>query len=263
MFSKIASEIEEALKRQDFEKGIELMRDWLSTCQPGEPGKLLQASTPQMRPNVTVLMSDLMSGYPDRLLGCPLLIYGSRGENSDSLVPARSMALPFPDPKNVKPRSDLHFIGWLPCDTEIPVRLPFQPVQYGATVDWCTPTGFIALFRAHPDVLDLDEIVVPSEWWVETFIHHTFSDLVGNVRIEGDRLLNYPDAIEVAATMQDGARSNPQAAGGLFQHELDWAYELGVVFLENCRNQFLGSVPCVVNPAIVLESRKPTKENEL
>ena len=62
MISKIVNEIEGVLKRGDFEKGIDLMRDWLSTCQPGEPGQLLQASSPQMRPNVTVLMSDLMSG---------------------------------------------------------------------------------------------------------------------------------------------------------------------------------------------------------
>lgn len=130
----------------------------------------------------------------------------------------------------------------LPCDIQLPVRLPFQPAAYETTVDWCTPTAYVALFRAHPGVLDLDEIAVPSGWWAEVFIHGTRSDQVGNVRIEGDMLLNYPDAIEVAAAMQAGARGNPPAAGGLFQHELDWAYELGLVFLENCRYQFTGSV---------------------
>ena len=84
---------------------------------------------------------------------------------------------------------------------------------------------------------------MPAEWWAEVFIHHTLGGRVGNIRIEGDILLNYPESLEVAAAMQDGARSNPKAAGGLFLHELDWAYELGVVFLENCRNQFLGSLP--------------------
>lgn len=238
---KIVNEIEWVLKRGDFEKGVVLMRDWLSTCQPGEPGQLLQASSSKMRPNVTVLMSDLMSGYPTRLLGCPLLVYGIPDRNSDSSVPTRGMALPFPGPKNVKPCSDLHFIGWLPCDTQLPIRIPFQPARYETTVDWCTPTAFVALFRAHVDVLDLDGIAVPSEWWADVFIHGTRSDQVGNVRIEGDMLLNYPDAIEVAAAMQAGARGNPPAAGGLFQHELDWAHELGFVFLESCRYQFTGS----------------------
>lgn len=238
---KIVNEIEGVLKRGDFEKGIDLLRDWLSTCQPGEPGQLLEASSPQMRPNVTVLMSDLMSGYPSRLLGCPLLVYGIPYGNSDSPVPTLGMALPFPGPKNAKPCPDLHFIGWLPCDIQLPVRLPFQPAEYETAVDWCTPTAYVALFRAHPDVLDLEEITVPSEWWAEVFIHGTCSDQVGNVRIEGDMLFNYPDAIEVAAAMQAGARANPPAAGGLFQHELGWAYKLGLVFLEKCSNQFIGS----------------------
>ena len=241
MISKIVNEIEGVLKRRDFEKGIDLMRDWLSTCQPGEPGKLLDASSPQMRPNVTVLMSDLMSGYPSRLLGCPLLVYGIPDRDSYSPMATRGMALPFPGPKNAAPRPDLHFIGWLPCDIQLPVHLPLQPAQYETAVDWCTPTAYVALFRAHPDVLDLNEITVPSEWWAEVFVHGTRNDQVGNVRIEGDMLLNYPDAIEVAATMQAGARGNPPPAVGPFQRELNWAYELGVVFLENCRTQFIGS----------------------
>lgn len=241
MISKIVNEIEVALKKGDFENGIDLMRDWLSTCQPGEPGQLLEASSPRMRPNVTVLMSDLLSCYPSTLLGCPLLVYGIQDGNSDSPAPTRRMPLPFPRPKNAKPCSDLHFIGWLPCDTQLPVRFPFQPAQYETTVNWRTPTAFVALFRARPDALDLGEIAVPSEWWADVFIHGTRSGQVGNVRIEGDMLFNYPDAIEVAAAMQAGARANPPAAGGIFQHELGWAYKLGLGFLEKCRNQFIGS----------------------
>lgn len=243
VFSKIANKIEEALKRQDFESGIDFMRDWLSTCQPGEPGQLLQASSPPIRPNLTALMSDLMSGYPSRLLGCPVLLHCTSDRDSDSSALTSGMALPFPGPKNAKPCPDLHFIGWLPCDTQLPVHFPFQPACYETTVDWCTPTARVALFRAHPDVMDLEGIALPSEWWAEVFIHHTLGGRVGNIRIEGDILLNYPESLEVAAAMQDGARSNPKAAGGLFLHELDWAYELGVLFLENCRNQFLGSLP--------------------
>ena len=241
VISKIVNEIEGALKRRDFKKGIDLMRDWLATCQLGEPGQLLQASSSQMRPNVTLLMRDLMSRYPSTLLGCPLLVYGTQDRNSDSSVPTCGMALPFPGPKNAKPCSDLHFIGWLPCDIQLPIRLPFQPAHYESTVDWCTPTAYVALFRTHSGVLDLDEIAISSEWWAEVFVHGTRNDQVGNVRIEGDMLLNYPDAIEVAATMQAGARGNPPPAVGPFQRELNWAYELGVVFLENCRTQFIGS----------------------
>lgn len=243
MFSKIIHEIEEALKRQNFEKGIDLMLDWLSTCQPGEPGQLLQASSPQMRPNLTALMSDLMSGYPSRLIGCPVLLHCTPDQNSDLSVSTAGMALPFPGPKNAKPCPDLHFIGWLPCDAQLPIRLPFQLACYETNVDWCTPTARVALFLTNADVLNLDEIAVPAEWWAEVFIHHTLGGRVGNIRIEGDMLLNYPESLEVAAAMQDGARSNPKVEGGLFLHELDWAYKLGLVFLENCRNQFLGSVP--------------------
>jgi hypothetical protein len=241
MIGKIVNEIEGVLKRGDFEKGIDLMRDWLSTCQPGEPGQLLQASSPQMRPNVTLLMRDLISRYPNTLLGCPFLVYCTQDASSDLLVPICGMELPFPSRKNAKPCSDLHFIGWLPCDTQLPVRFPFQPAQYETTVNWCTPTAYVALFRAHPDVLDLDGIAVPSEWWADVFIHATRSDQVGNVRIEGDMLLNYPDAIEVAAAMQAGARGNSLSVVGPFRHELSWAYEQGVVFLENCHIQFISS----------------------
>lgn len=72
-------------------------------------------------------------------------------------------------------------------------------------------------------------------------MHGIRNDQVGNVRIEGDMLLNYPDALEVAAAMQAGARGELLPAIGPFQNELDWAYELGMVFLENCRTQFIGS----------------------
>ena len=217
------------------------MRHWLSTCQPGEPSQLLQASSPKMRPNVMLLMRDVMSRYPATLIGCPLLMYGTPDANSNSPASTLGMALPSPAPRHAKPCFDLHFIGWLPCDIQLPVRLPFKPTDYETDMDWRVPTAYVALFRVHPRNLDVDEIVVPSGWWAEVFMHGIRNDQVGNVRIEGDMLLNYPDALEVAAAMQAGARGELLPAIGPFQNELDWAYELGMVFLENCRTQFIGS----------------------
>lgn len=238
MLSKIVFQIEVALKRGDFQKAIELMRRWLSTCEPGEPEQLLQNSSPQMRPNVTLLMRDLLSRYPNTLVGCPLLVYCLPGRNLDSLVSTQGMALPLPRPNNSKPCSDVQFIGWLPCDTQLPVSLPFQSERYETGMMWRTPTAVVALFRTHLGVLDLNEIVVPPMWWGEVFVQHNRSRQVANFRIEGDVLLDYPSAIEVARAMQAGARGERIPAVGRFQRDLHWAYEKGVVFLENSRIQF-------------------------
>lgn len=235
MIDKIVYEIERTLKAGDFENGIYLMRKWLSTCQGGEPEKLLQASSPKMQPNVTLLMRDLLSRYPNTLVGCPLLMYCTREENPSSVVPTHTMTLPFPSPKNAKPCSHLQFLGWLSCDTQLPVCLPLDMTRYKSKVEWGNPTAYTALFRVNGEGINSDEITVPSGWWAEVFIHGNCSDQVGNVRIEGNMLFDYPSSLEVAKAMQAGARGDCMPAVSQFEVDLNWAYELGIVFLEKCR----------------------------
>jgi hypothetical protein len=228
---EFVKKLESFLKNGDYLKSIAMMRSWLAAAEPGDPVKLLDSCSSVIRPNVTLLLRDVMSRYPSTLLGCPLLLYAVPEGEIDSPVPS-VLELPVPRPEAAKPCPELHFIGWLSADTQLPIKLPYRPADHRRTIPWHTPTSVVALFRSHPGVVDLEKLDLPYTWWGEMFL-----SIQGNVRLEGSLLLSYPDSLDIAVAQQAGSRGEPLPTGH-FTRDIGWAYETGIVFEETARSQF-------------------------
>lgn len=231
MFVQIVNEIENSLKTGDFKGSIDRMRDWLSLAQPGDPARLLEACSPAMRKHVTVLMRDLLSRYPCTLLGCPVMVYATL-ERTGLAPHSGGRDLPYPRPECAKPNADLHFIGWVPADAQLPIPMPFKPTQHTKPLAWDVPTAVVALFRTHAAVVDIEALEVSPLWWGELFM-----GTYGNIYMESQPLMAYPDAIDTATALQAGSRGLPGPLHGLFRSELSGAYDHGIVFAENCRER--------------------------
>lgn len=230
MICEVVSELEGFLKDGDFKKSIERMRSWLLTAAPGEPAQLLEACSQSMRPRITLLMRDLLSRYPSTVLGTPVMMYGVPDAGDEQ---SAGFTLPIAPGEIAKPCSDLHFLGWLPANAQLPVQLPFDPSRYDQFVPWRTPTVAIALFRSHPGAMDVEELCFPETWWNELFAQSP-----GDVRLEKPMTLSYPDALDVAAAMQAGARGEPGPSRGYFTPDVSFAHDIGIYFQECCRIQF-------------------------
>jgi hypothetical protein len=230
----VISQLESLLKTGDVRKSIEVLRTWLSIAEPGEPEKLLVETSDRFRPRVALLMRDLLSRYPSTIVGAPMLIFATPDYEETSPWP-KSLELPFPEPADGQPCEELHFLGWLPAETPLPVQLPFRPEHYSHEVQWMTPTSVVALFRTHPGLFDLDEVALPSPWWGKLFRHAS-----ANIHVTARMLLPYPDALEVSRVMQACTRAEPTPGKGHFLSDTAWSLALdeATLFQESCRNLF-------------------------
>lgn len=229
MIKTIAVEIEAAIKNGDFQKSIDILRAWLRDCELGQPNQLLKMCSVTIRAQVRNLMCDLLSCYPDTMLGLPLLIFGTAKNLDDGFL-----TLPFPAFEQMNPCPGLHFLGWLRCDALLPVALPFCPEQYDVEVACRVPTAYVGVFRTLAHDPDVGVNAVSAMWWGDLFFNRNQSNPVGNVRLESNFLYPYPEAIEIAAAMQAGARNGSAPECGDFHENLQWAYQKGVSFYENC-----------------------------
>lgn len=231
---KTAAEVEDAIRQKNLHGAIGLLREWLENCEQGEPNKLLAACTPSIRANVRDLLCDVLSCYPKTLLGFPLLIYGAAKGQEDGFL-----TLPFPTFESSHPCPGLRFLGWIPCESSLPVRIPFRQDRYKTEVIWRTPTAYVGVFRIVSDDYEVDVNDVRPLWWGDLFFNHPrYEDEIGSVRLEGNALFPYPEAIEVAAAMQTGARRSVLSEAYDFHENLDWAYRQGVNFSEKCCTEF-------------------------
>lgn len=238
MIGKVAADVENAIREKNYHDAIGILRDWLGTCEQGEPNKLLAACALSIRPSVRDLLCDVLSCYPETLLGFPLLIYGAAKGIEDGFL-----TLPFPTLESAHPCPGLRFLGWIPCDSSLPVKLPFRQNQHKTEVVWRTPTAYVGVFRVVSEEYEIDVNDVRPLWWGDLFFNHPrYEDDIGNVRLEGNVLFSYPEAIEVAAAMQAGARRSELSQPHDFHENLDWAYQQGVTFSEKCCSEF-GDTP--------------------
>lgn len=230
MIKKFAVEIEKAVIGCDFQKSIDLLRVWLRDCETGQPNQLLEVCSVTVRAQVRNLMCDLLSCYPDTMLGIPLLIFGTAKNVDDGFL-----TLPFPAFEQINPCPGLHFLGWLRCDALLPVALPFYPDQYDFEVACRVPTAYVGVFRTLAHDPDVDVNAVSPLWWGDLFLNRNQSSHpIGNVRLESNLLVPYPEALEIAAAMQAGARNGSAPEYGYFHKDLQWAYQQGFSFYENC-----------------------------
>lgn len=221
-----------ALRGGRVAESIGLMQDWLKTARPGEAPRLVNDCPARVRPLLTTLMRDVLSGYPAVLLGCPLLIYAAPVIELDSPL-SPCLWLPTLRSGSAQPCEGLQFEGWLPVGAEPPVNLLPQPFKPTVPVSWRTPTAAVALFRHDPET-DVEDIDVPSPWWGDLFL-----STPGQVRLSGKTLLPYPDALEAAARLQAAARGEPRESLSVFLSEDEWAFEAGAAFAADCTRDLI------------------------
>jgi len=137
VIEKTVAEIEDAIREKNYYGAIGLLRAWLEICEQGEPNKLLAACAPSIRMNVREMLCDVLSCYPQTILGFPLLIFGAAKSVDDGFL-----TLPFPTFENANPCPGLRFLGWVPCDTSLPIRLPFLQKQYRTEVKRRKPIAY-------------------------------------------------------------------------------------------------------------------------
>lgn len=230
----ISCQIEKSLKSHDFATAIGLVRGWLSDCQSGKLSELLEALPSSMRAQAILLIRDVLSRYPNTILGCPLMVCATSTLDTKTQNESSGFQLPIPTFENIKPSADLHFIGWLPCDVQLPVTLPIRAGQHQTRINWNMPTATVAMFRSNFDAIEANLVEIKPEWWGEVFGGALNEPALENIRIEGKLLINYPDAVEIASAMQAGARSEPLPKNSLFQADIGWAFDLGTIFSEKC-----------------------------
>jgi len=95
------------------------------------------------------------------------------------------------------------------------------------------------VFRVISEEHEIDVNAVRPMWWGDLFINHPQrNEVPGNVRLEGNVLFSYPEAIEVAVAMQAGAQGNSLPPTWNFHENLDWAYQQGLNFHKKCNVEF-------------------------
>lgn len=228
----IVKEFEVLLRVGDVKKSIERMRNWLADATPGDPEKLILACVPELQPHLRLLMRDLLSRYPSTLLGCPMMLYVTPDEDA-AYPPPERCTLPYPSLELAKPCEELHFIGYLPVDAQLPVPLPFKPGSYSNSISWRTPTAVVALFRSHPGVLDYEALSISPMWWGEV-LHGSGA----NVIVDAKLLMPYPDALDIARGYQAGARGDKLPVSGSFVDDLSLPRDLGVLFMEHYQLEY-------------------------
>lgn len=215
----------------DIRQSITLMRKWLDSAAPGEPEKLLEACPAALKGRVVLLMRDLLSRYPATLLGAPVLLMCT--PDSENPSAANRFLLPHPPAEHKQPCSELHFVGWLAADTPLPVQLPYHPKHHEVYAEMGQVTTAVALFRSHPGVFDLDELVLPNSWWGELF-----RAVDANIQLSARLLLPYPDALEAAQVLSGTVCGGELSCAHHFLSDNGWAWarDCGELFKESCRN---------------------------
>jgi hypothetical protein len=214
---------------------MEVMRNWLTIAEPGEPEQLLDETNPALRPKVALLMRDLLSRYPATIVGIPMLLQAAPDFEDPTTTWATGLALPTPESGDNRPCEELEFLGWIPAESQLPLALPFDAEQYPREVPWMKPKGLVVLFRSKPDLFDLDSIELPNQWWGKLF-----RNVSANVHLTARMVLPYPDAIEAARLLQALSRGEPAPDKGHFLSDSAWSYasDEAAMFQESCRHVF-------------------------
>lgn len=237
MHNEFLTTVRTALSRNDMAYAIDAMRGWLASAQLGEPEQLISQCDADLKPRLVVLMRDVLSRFPHTLIGAPVLFFydpedDCEAEHSHKHIKLR---LPFPSIDLNPPCAELHFMGWVSMDTKLPVQTPFKPQHHELHAPSNQIHSAVALFKSHPDVFDLDEVVLDHVWWSELF-----RDVNGLISLSARFLLPYPDAIEASRILYSAARNEPCSSDFLFLSNatVDMAKNAAALFRETCMHQF-------------------------
>lgn len=203
MIDSFRYEIEKLLRSADIGRSVAAMSAWLATAAPGAPTKLLQDASPALRPKLALLMRDILTNLPGTVMGCPVLLWATPEEAPSMTLWPADVALPAAGTQPA-PCNDLEFLGWVTDETKLPLPLPFFQSQHPTNIPWLKPTCRVALFKAHPDLYDLDRLEFPHTWWIGLL-----KDTPARIRLTSSLLLPYPDALEAAQVQTAVLRKEP------------------------------------------------------
>lgn len=234
--------LEQTLFEGKIGNALSLIKNWLSSANPGDPQKLIESCSPSSAPKVALLLRDLIARYPNTIVGCPVLIYAESeildndyGIGSQDPLPTRNLYLNLPEPSSASknPCKDLEFIGWIDKVELLPD--PLTRDTKGRAVPWESMYSTIALFKSTPEFFDHDEVNIPAMWWGELL-----SKEQAHMRVAARMILSYPEAREAALVLEAAANNKPIPSPLHFLSDLglNWALQEGLLFQDSCSRQF-------------------------
>ena len=207
---------------------IDLLGPWVSCALPGEVELLLDTCPKALRGHLAVLLCDLLSGWPNGLVGVPVLLWCAHSEDIEPLM--RRVVLPGMEAQCSQAGQGLTFLGWLHKDA----LLPAVQVQAGrlAEVEVGVGDAAVALFRVADgvEVEKVEGMELRPVWWGELL-----DGVAGSVYISVGVVQSYPVALEVARAMSLAAGDSGtglEAATGVFatHGEVRAGIEAGMLF---------------------------------
>lgn len=212
-----------ALKTGDVATAIALLRPWLLVALPGEAELLVHSAPPGIRHHLCLLMLDLLSQWPQTILGAPVQLFAARSTNT----PPNQTLFEMPaSPSCIVPVRGLVFLGWIDKGTTLAlpsVKIPSQFIAIDRMV------SLVALFRTQPE-LEIDNLKIPENWWARLFAGSNV-----DAYFTAHTLQPYPIALETCRLLDDAANGKDQSDNDLLfvtQSQVDWAIKTGPVFRE-------------------------------
>jgi hypothetical protein len=213
------------INERQYVRMCRLYRRWLNSAQPGEVERLISQCPVELRNNLLVLLRDLLTHFPQVVLGIPCLVQHSWSDSLDGdFSEADSIALPEASSESEDVAPGIEFIGWaMPYSTFTSAGR--QPVLDEVMVARGAAVGVIALFKASDENLAYeagesdDDLQCPISdfWWARLM-----AGIPGSLLLQTHRLMPYPDAVEVARVMCDAAGLEPfSTERAYFARQLD------------------------------------------
>jgi hypothetical protein len=200
------------ISERQYVRMCRLYRRWLNSAQPGEVERLISQCPVELRNNLLVLLRDLLTHFPQVVLGIPCLIQHSWSDPQDGdFSEADSIALPEASSETKDVASGIEFIGWaMPYSTFTSTGR--QPVLDEVMVAPSAAVGVIALFKASDENFAYEEdegdddcqCPISDFWWAQLM-----AAIPGSLLLQTHRLMPYPDAVEIARVMCDAAGLEP------------------------------------------------------
>ena len=200
---------------------ISVLGPWLQAAMPGEAELLIQAAPPGIRSHLCLLMLDLLTEWPQTILGAPVQLFAARTNGTPSNQSLFEMPAA---PACIVPVKGLVFLGLIDKSSPLSLSVGNIPRQ-AIVID--RMVSLVALFRSQPD-LDIDNLMVPAIWWAKLFAGSN-----ADAYFTAHPLQPYPEALETCRLLDDAANGKDQSlAEPLFMppSQIKWALKTGPVF---------------------------------
>lgn len=229
MFNSFYVGLNASLQRGDIAGALTRVRLLLNTPDLPSLTELIENAPVELKSKLVLLLRDVLSRYPTELVGIPFLVC-AQDIYSSSAQPQATFKLPLPTGDLLYPCADAHFVGWIPSATGLPLKEPLIQRDYDLSVSLRTSHGFVALFRLHSEVYDLETVTIPPFWW-----GHVFEPIDAKLTINFGPLMAYPDALEALSVMLHYCGQGPKPPlHFLSAAEASQAAITGLKFFESC-----------------------------